>query len=240
MPTGKQVVYTLKLILTCEHGGNVIPEKYASYFKNKIILNTHRGFDLGALDLFEYLKELSDISQASTTSRLLIELNRSLHHNNLFSEFSKGLSPIEKEQLIHSYYLEYRNKVENQIRKFIATGETVIHISVHSFTPILNKNLRNCDIGLLFDSKKTLEKQFCQLFKAAILKKQPEYRIRFNYPYLGKADGFTSYLRKQFTENYLGIELEINQKFSKNNVMDSQLKETLYAVLENYFTGKSK
>ncbi|MEO8932838.1 MAG: N-formylglutamate amidohydrolase, partial [Xanthomarina sp.] len=63
---------------------------------------------------------------------------------------------------------------------------------------------------------------------------------RFNYPYLGKADGFTSYLRKQFPKNYLGIEIEVNQKFSKNNVIDSQLKQNLYGLLENYFIGKSK
>ena len=41
----------------------------------------------------------------------------------------------------------------------------------------------------------------------------PDLSIRCNYPYKGNADGFTTYLRKQFSEKkYLGIELEINQK----------------------------
>ena len=56
----------MKLILTCEHGGNEIPTKYANYFdKHQAILKTHRGFDLGALDYFKHLKPLADFSSFS-------------------------------------------------------------------------------------------------------------------------------------------------------------------------------
>lgn len=231
----------MKLVLTCEHGGNFIPKNYKLLFNDQQdILNSHRGYDLGSLDLFKHLKPLSNFSISSETSRLLIELNRSLHHRKLFSEFSNGLSKTEKKQLIESYYLVYRNKVENQIENFINAGETVLHLSIHSFTPILNDDFRNCDFSLLFDSRRSSEKQFSISLKEDILKINPYYKVRYNYPYLGKADGFTTYLRKQFLENYIGIELEINQKFSKNNVMDSQIKQDLYAVLESYSTGKLK
>ncbi|MCX7550617.1 N-formylglutamate amidohydrolase [Xanthomarina sp. F2636L] len=231
----------MKLVLTCEHGGNKIPKKYVSFFKNQqAILETHRGLDLGALDIFESLKSLSDFSQFSKTSRLLIELNRSLHHKNLFSEFSKEISIEEKEKLIHTYYSTYRNKVENKIEEYINIGETVLHISIHSFTPFLKGEIRNCDVGLLFDPKRPLEKHFSKSFRAHILKINPNYNIRYNYPYLGKADGFTTYLRKQFLENYIGIELEINQRFSENNLMDSHLKQDIFTVLESYSTGKLK
>ena len=41
----------------------------------------------------------------------------------------------------------------------------------------------------------------------------PNLRVRRNYPYAGKGDGLTSYLRQQFSPAaYVGIELEINQK----------------------------
>ncbi|MBU2938472.1 hypothetical protein KO494_02870 [Lacinutrix sp. C3R15] len=85
------------------------------------------------------------------TSCLLIELNRSLQHKKLFSEFSKLLAENEKEEIL---------KLDNTLQ------------------------------------------------------------VRYNYPYLGKADGFTTYLRKQDYKNYIGIELEINQKHSKNNVIN--------------------
>src|SRR5690606_41948935 len=73
----------MKLVITCEHGGNFVPKKYQPLFKKQeTVLQTHRGFDPGTLDLFQYLKPLSHFSIFSDTSRLLIELNRSLHHRS--------------------------------------------------------------------------------------------------------------------------------------------------------------
>lgn len=230
----KQTVHAVKLILTCEHGGNNIPESFHSYFKNgEDALNSHRGYDLGAFDVFQDLKSLSDYSNFSKTSRLLIELNRSLHHTNLFSAFTKMLSKNEKTELINTFYLPYRNAVETQINQYINDNQLVLHISVHSFTPILNNIERNCDIGLLFDSSKKEEKLFCNQFKSDLKKLNSNLNIRYNYPYLGKADGFTTYLRKKFPENYIGIELEINQKFSGENSMDIHLKKMLYQALKD-------
>jgi hypothetical protein len=38
-------------------------------------------------------------------------------------------------------------------------------------------------------------------------------RVRRNYPYAGKADGLTAYLRRLFPgAAYLGVELEVNQQ----------------------------
>ena len=223
----------MKLIITCEHGGNTIPKNFEAYFKGaELVLNSHRGYDLGALDVFKTLEPLANESLYSETSRLLIELNRSLHHPNLFSEFTKHISKAEKQDLINSYYLVYRKKVENTIENWIKNDETVLHISVHSFTPILNNIERNGDIGLLFDSRKPTEKAFCIAFKNQLKLLKPDLNVRYNYPYLGKADGFTTYLRKQFELNYIGIEIEINQKYAKANVMSPELKDVLFSALK--------
>ena len=222
----------MKLVLTCEHGGNLIPQRHKHLFHDKTVLQSHRGFDLGSLDLFYHLKPLADASKFSETSRLLIELNRSLHHKNLFSEYTKTLSTLDKELLISDYYLVYRNEVESIIGNFIEANQKVLHISVHSFTPNLNGEERQCDIGLLYDSRKPEEKEFCKQFKASFLKIDNTLNVRFNYPYLGKADGFTTYLRKQFPSHYLGIELEINQKFSINNIMETKIKTALFSALK--------
>ncbi|MEL0456855.1 N-formylglutamate amidohydrolase [Flavobacteriaceae bacterium SZ-1-7] len=224
----------MKLVLTCEHGGNVIPEGFKVYFeKQEALLNSHRGYDLGALDLFHHLNPLAGYTLHSETSRLLIELNRSLHHPKLFSEFTKSLLKAEKEQLINTYYLPYRVAVENTIRGWINQSETVLHVSVHSFTPNLNGIERNCDIGLLFDSRRNGEKAFCKFFKEDILSKDPNLKIRYNYPYLGKADGFTTHLRKQFQNNYLGIELEVNQKYAIKNIFPEELKLILFSAIKS-------
>ena len=217
----------MKLVITCEHGGNTIPEEYKSLFPDKTVLETHRGYDLGALDVFNYLQPLADYSNYSTTSRLLIELNRSLLHKNLYSEFSKKLPINTKKQIIKKYYTIYRSAVSDYIEASIKNKNDVIHLSIHSFTPQLNQEIRNCDIGLLFDSRKANEKEIAVVLKKGILAQNPNYRIRFNYPYLGKADGFTTTLRKQFPEHYSGIEIEINQSFSNNNTMPETIKTIL-------------
>tara|TARA_R110002073_G_scaffold40547_6_gene115385 strand:+ start:45724 stop:46416 length:693 start_codon:yes stop_codon:yes gene_type:complete len=226
----------MKLLVTCEHGGNDIPAEYKKYFIEKDALKTHRGYDLGAINLFNYLAPLSDASFYSTTSRLLVELNRSLFHKQLFSEFTKGISKDEKAEILKQYYIPYRSAVEHKIAAYIAAKQQVFHLSIHSFTPQLNEKKRNCDIGLLYDSTKNPEQQFCKNFKAALLKQNPNLNVRSNYPYLGKADGFTTFLRKLFPTNYLGVEIEINQKFVSNEVIDIALKQAVYNTIDSLKT----
>ncbi len=220
------------LILTCEHGGNIVPREYQENFSGaKEILNSHRGYDPGALDMFWHLQELSSLHKFHLESRLLVEVNRSLHHPQLFSEFTRGLSIGVKKGILEEYYFPYRNSIEDQIANFIAAGEEVLHLSIHSFTPVLNGQIRNTDLGLLFDPARPREKQFCQSFKKALQNFDNSLKSRFNYPYLGKADGFTTHLRKKFPNNYLGIELEVNQKFVHQNSMGTGVKNTVFNAL---------
>lgn len=205
----------LKILITCEHGGNEIPPAYAGLFAaEQELLRTHRGYDIGALELFDNLKDLADKTFYSTTSRLLVELNRSLHHKKLFSDITNNLSEKKKEQILKVHYRPYRERVEELIQDLIMVGHQVLHISVHSFTPVLNGEERKADIGLLYDPKREGERVFCRDWKKAFNKYDPGILVRFNYPYLGIADGFPTYLRRRFSdEKYMGIELEVNQKY---------------------------
>ena len=223
----------MKFVFTSEHGGNIIPEKYQSSFVNaNAALNSHRGIDYGSQDLFLFCKSLSDFSKSNTVSRLLIELNRSKHHPKLFSEFSDSFKIEDKAVLISEFYDPYRDNVEAEILRLIKKGEEVIHISFHSFTPVLNGDIRKTDIGILYDPSRKAEKSFSGQLKQNLKAELPDFRIRYNYPYLGTADGFTTYLRNKFPENYAGIELEINQKFVENeNYFPLELKSAIFHAL---------
>lgn len=223
----------MKLVLTCEHAGNTIPEKFKSLFEPFLAdLNTHRGIDFGALDLFNFLVPLASYNAHETTSRLLIELNRSLRHKDLFSNISKTLPSHEKQMLIDTLYKPYRNETEGKISEYILSGEKVLHLSIHTFTPVFNGHERPCDIGILYDSKQKKERKFAETFKLK-LEKGSDLRIRFNYPYKGSSDGFTTYLRKKFPRNYLGIELEVSQKFVHGNIMNKQIKDLIYRKVQS-------
>jgi predicted N-formylglutamate amidohydrolase len=141
---------------------------------------------------------------------LLIEVNRSLNHSQLFSEFSTKLTTKEKTELIDGIYFPYRNSVQAAISNF---KRSVLHLSIHSFTPILDGVERGLEVGLLFDPDRSGELSFCEDFATRLAKALPDFRIKFNEPYKGVDDGFTTYLRTQFdNELYRGIEIEINQR----------------------------
>ena len=231
----------LKTLITCEHGGNEIPPAHAGLFTDaKELLQSHRGYDIGAQELLKNLTDLADKTFYATTSRLLVELNRSLHHRNLFSEITRNLPQPEQEKILKEHYHPYRERVEELIQDLVMVGHQVLHISVHSFTPVLDGEERQADIGLLYDPKREGERHFCRDWKEAFRELQPDLVVRFNYPYLGVADGFTTYLRRKFTaRQYIGIELEVNQKFpmeggEKWKQLQRTIKQSLKLVQAKY------
>lgn len=203
------------LLITCEHGGNRIPPRYRHLFRgHEELLQTHRGYDAGALTMAQELAEtfMAPLFVA-TTSRLLIDLNRSIGHPKLYSEATRTAPAEVRREILAAHYLPYRTEAEAHIAHEVAKGRRVIHLSSHSFTPALDGEVRNADIGLLYDPGRGAELALCQRWQAALMAAAPEIRVRRNYPYTGTSDGFTAYLRRQFgASNYVGIELEINQR----------------------------
>lgn len=202
-------------LITCEHGGNRVPSRYWHLFVGlEALLQTHRGYDAGARIMArELARELAASLFVSTTSRLLIDLNRSIGHPRLYSDATRGAAAAVRHEILENYYLPYRNKVEADIAAALAQGGRVIHVSSHSFTPDLNGEVRNADVGLLYDPARSGEVELCRRWQAQVRALAPGLTVRRNYPYAGKSDGFAAYLRRSFpAELYIGIELEINQK----------------------------
>jgi predicted N-formylglutamate amidohydrolase len=221
-----------RLFLTCEHGGNEVPPPFDTYFKGaRKVLASHRGWDPGALDLLQHLEPLADTTLSATLSRLVIELNRSAHHPGLFSTYSDAFPKAWKQGLIDGYYQAYRKGFEKEVRAAIAEGDTVLHLSMHSFTPELDGKVRVADIGLLYDPQRTGEKRFCQELRDALVVRAPGLRVRMNYPYRGTSDGFTTALRRVFTKGYRGIEVEVNQRFAGKKGMHPDIKALFQGAL---------
>jgi predicted N-formylglutamate amidohydrolase len=200
------------VIISCEHAVNHIPKAYRHLFTNATnALESHLAFDYGAHEVAQqWSQTLQCPLVEASVSRLLIDHNRSLHHRHCFSAYSKSLIQADRQSIIDQYYKPYRQKVETLIAEKMQQGIPVIHLSIHSFTPIWNGILRNADIGLLYDSRRKHEKSLAQALQIDITKSSP-YKVRMNYPYRGMSDGFVSALRKTYTEpDYLGFEIEMN------------------------------
>lgn len=229
-------------IITCEHGGNDVPAPYEFLFKGEEkILRSHRGYDVGALDVAQYLASGLDATfYFSTATRLLIDLNRSPRHRSLFSEFSRPLSQNAKEKIIEQLYKPYRSQVESDIERQTTSGKPVLHVSVHSFTPEYDGTIRTADIGLLYDPGRSKERQLCISWQKTMRELSNDITVRRNYPYLGKSDGLTTFLRKRFPKDkYIGIELEINQKlFTAPRPPHNPVKDVIIKSLATITTGQ--
>lgn len=161
-------------------------------------------------------------------SRLLIDLNRSLHHPALFSEFCDPLGDEQRRALVTRYHEPFRQRVRRQIEVQLSRGHAVLHLSVHSFTPVLNGQVRSTDLGLLYDPGRDQEATRCARWCRRLSSTVRGLRVRRNYPYRGTADGHTTALRRLFrSELYAGIELELNQSLSP-----AQRHKLLYALID--------
>jgi len=224
----------ISLLISCEHGVNTVPPAYRGLIKGQEqLLQTHRGIDLGALEIANHLSQMFACSYTqATVSRLLIDCNRSLAHAQCFSEFTKDLPVAEKKQLIDQYYLPFRQQTEKLIKDHVESGCQVLHLSIHSFTPELDGVKRNAGIGLLYDHARHGEQEVARIWRSLLLQQTPTYRVRMNYPYHGNTDGFTTSLRKRYTEHdYLGLEIESNQALLEDNASLYEVAHVLSASL---------
>jgi predicted N-formylglutamate amidohydrolase len=205
----------LAVLVTCEHGGNRVPAAYARWFaRAKTLLASHRGYDAGALAMARTLARHLDAELiTATVSRLVIELNRSAHNPRLFSPLIRRAPAAVRRQIFARYYEPYWRSVETAVHRALARHARVVHIGSHSFTPVLDGDVRNADIGLLYDPARAAEAALCARWRSALSARAPLWSVRRNYPYAGNGDGLTTHLRRLFpADRYAGVELEINQR----------------------------
>ncbi|MDH5804735.1 MAG: N-formylglutamate amidohydrolase [Gemmatimonadota bacterium] len=222
------------LILTCEHASNAIPQRFKKMFKGgSAALKSNRGWDPGAKRLARSLAKNHRVPLVETkVSRLLVEVNRSEHHPALFSDFLRSADDVTKSEILDRHYRPHRAAVLELVRRKVNRGNTVLHVGVHTFAPRLNGSVRKADIGLLYDPARDAELDFVSRWKAEIKSVSTQTVVRRNYPYRGASDGLTTTLRRMFSgDEYLGVELEVNQKFfqptGKWKVLADTLSETL-------------
>jgi len=192
-----------------------VPARYARLFAGAAgVLDSHRGLDYGALEVARaFGRRLRVAPFTATTTRLVVDLNRSSYHRNVFSEYTRTLTSEQRTAAMAAHYWPYRSAVEGAVDRAVAAGRAVLHVSSHSFTPVLHGDVRTCDIGFLYDPARSGEVSFIEAWHAAVSAAAPGLVLRRNYPYRGTSDALVTYLRRRHGERvYAGVELEVNQK----------------------------
>lgn len=200
------------LLLSCEHAGNEVPADFAHLFADATeALDSHRGWDPGALTVAQTLAlRLAAPLLYTTTTRLLVDHNRSIGHPQLFSTWTRGCSDAERQEILDRFYWPHRQRVIRAVQRGLQDSP-LLHVAVHSFTPDLDGVVRNADVGLLYDPGRPTEAHLAGRWQQALKQALPTLRVRRNYPYRGTSDGLQTALRRQMGHDYAGIELELNQ-----------------------------
>ena len=217
----------MKLMLTCEHASNKLPAAFKKAVPAEV-LKTHRAYDIGAVQVFRRLVKFAkpEFSCEGKFSRLFVDLNRTITNKSAFSDYLRNNENAKAQAT--AYWNEYRAAIEKFVASSLSSPKRtasktraaksepeIVHLGIHSFTPVLNGKVRNADIGILYDPARPQERAYANVIKAEIKRLYPAMKVRFNYPYKGSSDGLTTTLRKKFGPRYVGIEIEINQKFFK-------------------------
>ena len=105
-----------------------MPSAYAPLFAGaERVLDSHRGMDFGARDVaLAFGTRLGVTPAIGSVTRLVVDLNRSPYHRNVFSEYTRALSREHKRATLDAYYWPYRNDVERRVERAVRSGAFVL------------------------------------------------------------------------------------------------------------------
>jgi predicted N-formylglutamate amidohydrolase len=118
-----------------------------------------------------------------------VDLNRQHHDVSAFIQVSDGiaipgnldLDESEKQDRLDSFFNPYHDAIAQQLDGFRTRRIIPAFISIHSCTPVFNKVVRRCHIGVMWDKDERIPVPLIDR-----LRKEPDLRIGDNEPYSGR------------------------------------------------------
>lgn len=163
-----------RIILTCEHAGNIVPRKLHLLGLSREDYKCHYAVDVGARDVTRYLSALLNAPAVlGNYSRLVVDLNRMVDHPTTFAPTGEGkpvpgnitITDEDKAQRIRALYEPYHQALSGILDRVQALGTIPVVVSVHSFTPKFFNFVRPWEIGFLHSDDSRLSLQMIAYFK---------------------------------------------------------------------------
>jgi len=185
-PTPVEVLHGDKasdIVLVCEHAGRAIPQSLGTLGVSEEVLNSHRGWDIGAEMV---ARQMSNLLRAPLViqhySRLVIDCNR--------PPFTPQSIPCKSDHAhipgnIEACHSEKTDRVkaifepmDTAIKQLFETPRRAA-FSIHSFTPEMDGKPRPWHAGFL--TRASLET--AESLRALIAKRHGELKLAINAPY---------------------------------------------------------
>ncbi len=221
------------LVLSCEHATAFVPAA-ARLGLGEGEGTGHEAWDRGSHELaLAVALELGAPLLSGQVSRLVVDLNRSRSTPGAVPQSSFGLpvpgnwslSSEDRTKRLAALHRPYRRSLRHEIRRALRRHGRVVHLSIHSFTPVIGGTPREVQVGVLFDPARAAESVEAADLVAAL--RQAGLDARPNEPYEGISDGATTWLRTRFPDpDYAGLELEV-----RDDLLPSRADEIARVVL---------
>ncbi|MCG8433005.1 MAG: N-formylglutamate amidohydrolase [Gammaproteobacteria bacterium] len=178
------------VLITCDHASRSIPEALSGMGLDSAALDKHIAWDIGAGAVSRGLAgALRAKAVLAGYSRLVIDCNRSLSDPSSILEVSdeivvpgnRGLAEHERRARQQAVFYPYHKAISGLIHDFQGRGIAPALISVHSFTPYLQGEMRPWHVGVLWDKDGRLPQPLL-----AALRTRSDLVVGDNLPYSGK------------------------------------------------------
>ena len=217
----------MSVFISCEQGGLLLPPALSERPELAPERLATQGLAFNAS---------SDASARSVSSQLagflnvpmlcnefsteLIDVRRSLHHRELLGKKTRKWKAEDRQWLIDTIYLPYRQRIRQVIANMLVQHSYVTHLSIQTFDLRSKKGkLRRTDVGLLYDPAREDEVDFCLDWIDEMYDEAPMLKVRRNYPSRGTNDSLAKAMRAEFAGMpYLGIEVWLNRAWAGRNV----------------------
>jgi predicted N-formylglutamate amidohydrolase len=177
-------------LILCDHAGRWIPRQLDGLGLPEHELRRHIAWDIGAADVTRALSALLDAPAVLChLSRLVIDPNRKPGDPSSIPEIADGtfvpgnhgLDAAEVRRRLASYFVPYHRAVARQIARLRRRVGVPAIISIHSFTPIMQRGWRPWEVAVLWDEDDRLAAPMLEG-----LRRDGGLRVGDNEPYSGR------------------------------------------------------
>ncbi|MDH5491548.1 MAG: N-formylglutamate amidohydrolase [Myxococcales bacterium] len=215
-----------RVLLSCEHASSRLPPGWAWHAEDRHLRDQHWALDRGAAALTHELAERLDATAVlACFSRLLVDANRPEDSEDLFLREADGhrlrlnerIESEERRRRLERYHRPYHAAIDRELGGCAAEWL----LAIHSFSPSYQGEVREMEIGILFDEEEEAASRLALSLEAAGL------RVALNEPYSGKDGLMYSAERHARRHGRRPLELEIRQ----DRAIDPAFRRRLVALL---------
>ena len=224
------------LVLVADHAFNHVPDEYGNLGLPPAEFQRHIAYDIGVEQVMRSLAKLTGAPGVMARfSRLLIDPNRGPDDPTIIRQLYDGtvisgnypMHAMERQRRMEKFYDPYHDAVSATIASAAkASGKAPLVISIHSFTPFMQRRERPWHVGILWDRDPRAVEPLLEM-----LAREPGLVVGDNEPYDGALHGDTMF-RHCTANGFAHALVEIRQDLIVSQAGAAEWAERLAPMLD--------